>query len=268
LRSWLHVALLRGLALCLVRCCCVGDDFRWVAHHCEPFAEAWVPQHCCATCCYIGCAPCLPCPYLAFVAQGRAASLVTLLTDLPVVVSVSTAGSGAVRASASCRAARAVADQLQAALQDGRVFVAVPRPSRVFAADAALAALGEVRRFLELHVSCALASLPHACKCRGARKDTRRGMTALRADQCRLFDCCDLAAQPLVSVCLLLVPALCKWAVTAARVRDALLVVCCSCGVLSCFAFGAPGFCVHRACLCSLVCQLIRPFACPVSFVL
>jgi hypothetical protein len=80
----------------------VGYDFRWFAHQRDPFAEAGVQQHCRATCCFTSCAAGLPCPFLfAFVAQGRAASLVTLLTDLPVVASVSDAGSGAVRAIAS-----------------------------------------------------------------------------------------------------------------------------------------------------------------------
>jgi hypothetical protein len=137
MRSRPQVAWLRGLALFLARCCRVGADFRWFAHLCEPFAEAGIQQHCRATCCFTSCATDLPCPFLAFVAQGRAASLVTLLTDLPVVASVSDAGSGAVRATASWRAARVIVDR-QAASQDGRVFVAVPRPSRVYAADAAL----------------------------------------------------------------------------------------------------------------------------------
>lgn len=71
-----------------------------------------------------------------FMLRGRAASLVTLLTDLPVVASVSDAGSGAVRYTLSSDHSVSVAPC--AFLQDGRVFIAVPRPSRVYAADAAL----------------------------------------------------------------------------------------------------------------------------------
>ena len=66
--------------------------------------------------------------------RGKAASLVTLLTDLPVIASVSDAGSGAVVLFfLHCLArARWQSYAERACGQDGRVFIAVPRPSRVY----------------------------------------------------------------------------------------------------------------------------------------
>ena len=137
----LQVFVSSGLLASAVRCAsCPVALWRCLAQCCacaaEPLVEIRVEQRGCSTCLFLACAwtlrSCIRVCICACCVAGKAASLVTLLTDLPVIASVSDAGSGAVCRSARWLSLRFALRWHLCVLEDGRVFISVPRPSRVY----------------------------------------------------------------------------------------------------------------------------------------